>query len=172
MKEILDESSKEKSSEDREISSSNLKEASSVCTDLSIIEPIRRKLLSFNPRDFEFFIHDLLLHSGFINIEVTKFSQDGGIDLNARPNESLWPLRHMLLQFQAKKWLHTVGRKEVAEFRGSMQPHAIGCIITTSHFSKAAIRESSEPGKVPISVIDGHLLASIIYSNNNISIIN
>lgn len=65
------------------------------------------------------------------------------------------------MQVQAKRWLHTVGRKEVAELRGSLQPHAAGCIVTTSQFSRAAILESQEPGKIPITIINGIDLAEL-----------
>ena len=62
----------------------------------------------------------------------------------------MWALGDWLVQIQAKRWIHTVGRKEVAELRGSLQPFARGTIVTTSHFSKAALTESREHGKSPI----------------------
>ncbi len=71
-----------------------------------------------------------------------------------------------MIQIQAKRWLHTVGRKEVAELRGSLPPHAAGCIVTTSHFSRAAIGESTAAGKIPITVIDGYELANIVSTQN------
>lgn len=145
---------------DREVSLvSNDRPPAEGLPDLAVLEPTRKKLLALAPRGFELFVRDLLQRSGFERVEVTKFSQDGGIDVNARPGFSSWPIRHLLIQIQAKRWLHTVGRKEVAELRGSLQPHAAGCIVTTSHFSRAALQESQEPGKVPIAVIDGYELA-------------
>jgi hypothetical protein len=57
------------------------------------IESVRAKLLTFEPRQFEFFLKDLLAHCGFERIEVTKFSQDGGIDVNAYPGTLSWPIR-------------------------------------------------------------------------------
>ncbi|MBX9682039.1 MAG: restriction endonuclease, partial [Gemmataceae bacterium] len=129
---------------------------------LEELEPIRRQLLAYEPREFEFVIQNLLQQSGFSNVEVTKFSKDGGIDVNAKPGLRSWPMRQVLLQLQAKRWLHTVGRKEIAELRGSLKPHTAGCIVTTSHFSRAALAEAVEPGKVPIAAIDGYELASII----------
>jgi restriction endonuclease Mrr len=99
-------------------------------------------------------------------IEVTKFSQDGGIDINAKPNPNSWPIRQLLIQLQAKRWLHTVGRKEVAELRGSLKPHSSGCIVTTGYFSQSAITESNDQGKVPIELVDGYELASIAIKNS------
>lgn len=164
MQEILANSPRDDVAEDREIADSASREAQCSEVDLTVLEPIRRRLLAFDPRQFEFFIHDLLIHSGFDQVEVTKYSQDGGIDVNARTGKISWPLRHLLVQIQAKRWLHTVGRKDVAELRGSLFPHAAGCIVTTSHFSKAALLESSESGKVPITIINGHELAGIVKS--------
>lgn len=125
-------------------------------------ENIRRKLLSYGPNQFEFVLKELLTQSGFARVEVTKYSQDGGIDVNAYPGALSWPIRDLLVQLQAKRWLHTVGRKEVAELRGSLLPHARGCIVTTSHYSKAAIIESRADGKAPIVLINGNDLANII----------
>jgi hypothetical protein len=144
---------------DREVPQSADGPSKEGAPDLAKLEPIRRKLLALEPRGFELFVRDLLQRTGFEQVEVTRFSQDGGIDVNARPGRSAWPIRNLLVQVQAKRWLHTVGRKEVAELRGSLQPHAAGCIVTTSHFSRAALVESCEPGKVPITVIDGYELA-------------
>jgi restriction endonuclease Mrr len=71
------------------------------------------------PRNFEFFIKDLLLHCGFLEVCVTRFSADGGVDVNARAGGRIWIFENTLVQVQAKRWLHSVGRKEVAELRGS-----------------------------------------------------
>ena len=150
--------------EDREVVNPIASDGDVKRLDLTELEPIRRQLLAYDPRQFEHVIHDLLRQSGFDQVEVTKYSQDGGIDVNARAGKRSWPLRHLLIQVQAKRWLHTVGRKEVAELRGSLQPHAAGCIVTTSHFSRAALGESIEPGKIPITVVDGYELANIVKS--------
>lgn len=139
-------------------------ESRSLEFDIEILEPVRSALLAVDPKSFEYLIGEVLKVSGFEGVEVTRFSQDGGIDVNARPGRKSWPIRQLLIQLQAKRWLHTVGRKEVAELRGSLVPHASGCIVTTSHFSKAAIRESTEPGKVPITLVDGYELAHIVQS--------
>jgi restriction endonuclease len=128
------------------------------------IEATRARLLACEPRPFEFFIKEVLSHSGFEKIEVTKYSQDGGIDVHAYPGRLSWPIRSLLVQLQAKRWLHSVGRKEFAELRGSLQAHARGCIVTTSHYSRAAIAESNEPGKIPITLVDGYEFARIVHS--------
>lgn len=126
------------------------------------LEQLRRGMLSMTPEQFKLLIRDVLLQSGFRDVHVTKHSQDGGIDVNALTGLMMWPIRNLLLQVQAKRWLHTVGRREVAELRGSLQPDARGTVVTTSYFSKAAMREAAEPGKKPIVLIDGHEFARIV----------
>jgi Restriction endonuclease len=130
--------------------------------DVERIEHVRSKLLAMEPRDFEFFIKDLLVHCGFSDVCVTRFTADGGVDVNARAGGRIWIFENTLVQVQAKRWLHSVGRKEVAELRGSLQPFAKGAVVTTGHFSKAAINEASEEGKNPIALIDGFKLSTVV----------
>jgi hypothetical protein len=126
------------------------------------IEKVRGVLLAMEPRNFELFIRDLLVHCGFLDVCVTRFSSDGGVDVNARVGGRIWIFENSLVQVQAKRWLHSVGRKEVAELRGSLQPFARGAVVTTGHFSKAAINEASEEGKNPIVLVDGFRLSKVI----------
>lgn len=130
------------------------------------IEQVRSKLLVMDPRKFEFFIKDLLTHTGFMDVCVTKYSSDGGVDVNAIAGGRMWIFEKTFVQVQAKRWLHSVGRKEVAELRGSLQPFAKGAVITTSHFSKAAINEAIEDGKNPIALVDGFRLSKVIVDEN------
>ncbi|HWZ31079.1 MAG TPA: restriction endonuclease [Bryobacteraceae bacterium] len=130
--------------------------------DVERIEQVRSKLLAMEPRNFELFIKELLLHCGFSEVCVTRFSADGGVDVNARAGLRNWVFENTLVQVQAKRWLHSVGRKEVAELRGSLQPFAKGAVVTTSHFSKAAINEASELGKNPIVLVDGFRLSKVV----------
>jgi hypothetical protein len=132
----------------------------------SMLERLRSQMLALTPRDFEILIQSVLTASGYESVAVTKYSQDGGIDVNAAFGPSGWPVRSRRVQIQAKRWLHTVGRKEVAELRGSLSYDGIGCLITTSYFSRAAVGEASEPGKSPITLVNGHQLAALIDSLN------
>jgi len=127
------------------------------------IERIRSRLLLIEPREFEYFVKELLIHAGFKDVCITKFSADGGVDVNARAGSKIWIFENTIVQVQAKRWLHSVGRREVAELRGSLQPYARGVVVTTSHFSKAAMNEANEDGKIPISLIDGFRLSEVIH---------
>lgn len=126
------------------------------------IEAIRSRLLAIEARAFEHLIKDVLERSGFEQVAVTKFSQDGGIDVNAYASRVMWPLNGLMVQIQAKRWLHTVGRREVAELRGSLLPHSRGAIVTTSYYSRAALREAADAGKAPIVLVDGHAFARLV----------
>jgi len=126
------------------------------------LEQIRGKLLMMDPQNFEFFIKDLLVFDGFSDVCVTKYSADGGIDVHAKASGRMWIFESTFVQIQAKRWLHSVGRKEIAELRGSLKPFAKGVVITTSHFTKAALNEAEEEGKNPISLIDGLRLSKVI----------
>ena len=162
---ILKESRKanKQTGEDREIGRSLLVVPGGVVEfDPVEIESIRGRLLAKPAERFEHFVKDLMLATGFIDVSVTKFSQDGGVDLNAYASAAMWPVEKMLVQVQAKRWLHTVGRKEVAELRGSLEPFARGAVVTTSHYSKAAVVEAASAGKAPIVLIDGYSLARIV----------
>jgi Restriction endonuclease len=99
--------------------------------DVERVERVRGNLLAMAPQNFEFFIKDLLSHCGFSDVCVTKFSADGGVDVNARVSSRIWIFENTLVQVQAKRWLHSVGRKEVAELRGSLRPFARGAVVTT-----------------------------------------
>lgn len=149
--------------EDREIGASPLiVPAGGVEFDPVEIESIRGRLLATPAERFEHFVKDLMLATGFVRVSVTKFSQDGGVDVNAHASAIMWPVENMLVQVQAKRWLHTVGRKEVAELRGSLEPFARGAVVTTSHYSKAAVVEAGSAGKAPIVLVDGYSLARIV----------
>ncbi len=126
------------------------------------LESIRFSMLSLHPRGFENIVRVALERAGFENVFTTRYSQDGGIDVNAFVSDSFWPLRNLLLQVQAKRWIHAVGRKEIAELRGSLGPYARGALITTSFFSKSALNEANSPEKLPIVTIDGYDFARIV----------
>jgi len=106
------------------------------------VELVRKRLLAYSPERFEHLIKDVLINAGFREVSVTRYSQDGGIDITGLLSSEIWPITDLLVQVQAKRWLHTVGRRDVAELRGSLSPFARGCLVTTSQFSKAALLEA------------------------------
>jgi hypothetical protein len=122
MLEILRESRSKNPISEEEMTLSTTESQFTIEIDPVRVESVRSRLLNVAPERFEHLLKDLLSSTGFANVEVTKYSQDGGIDLNAHTGTRMWALGDWLVQVQAKRWIHTVGRKEVAELRGSLQP--------------------------------------------------
>jgi len=100
----------------------------------------------------------LLRESGFIQVEVTGRSGDGGID-----GYGVVRLAGMLsfrVSFQCKRYKHTVGPSVVRDFRGAMMGRAEkGLVITTGGFTRDARQEATRDGATAIDLIDGELLA-------------
>src|SRR3989339_78367 len=131
---------------------------------LKSIETLKKNLLTINPYEFEVLMSKLIEYTGFANVKVTKKSGDDGIDVNAF-------LKHkfsldLSYQFQVKRWKHSVGRKEVANLRGSLGFNSFGVIISTSHFTSSAINESQGIGKTPINLVGMKDLYEIIKETN------
>jgi restriction endonuclease Mrr len=123
------------------------------------VERVRAKIFALDPREFELLVQRALEATGFVDVNVTRYTQDNGIDVNARVSELQWPIAGMRVQVQAKRWLHTVGRREIAELRGSLEPFAQGAVVTTSFFSRATLSEAKATGRQPIVLIDGYHFA-------------
>jgi len=138
-------------------------EVSDPATEVAL-ERLRGWLLAQHPREFEFIVKRAFDAAGYRDVAVTRYSQDGGIDVVAHFGDWGWPVHTRQVQVQAKRWLHTVGRKEVAELRGSIDPYGLGCLITTSHFSRAAVAEACDAGKTPITLINGREFAALLTS--------
>jgi hypothetical protein len=65
--------------------------------DFQRIEQVRGRLLAMEPRGFEFFIKNLLVHCGFTDVCVTRFTADGGVDVNARTDGRIWIFENTLI---------------------------------------------------------------------------
>ena len=136
-------------------------EQSTPTFNLATLEETRSQLLTINPYLFEELIKDAVERNGFYNVTLTRRGGDGGIDLNSYLDASHYFMKNLLVQFQAKRWKHSVGRKEIAEFRGSLKS-AMGVFVTTSHFTSQAQLESQETGHKPIVLIDGIRFSEIV----------
>jgi len=114
------------------------------------------RLRSMDPSAFERLCQRLLRESGFVKVEVTGRSGDGGIDGTGILQLSLMSF-HVL--FQCKRYQGSVGSGAVRDFRGAMMGRTDkGLIITTGTFSPDARREATRDGAPPIDLIDGESL--------------
>lgn len=113
-------------------------------------------LRGIEPSAFERLCQRLLRESGFVKVEVTGRSGDGGIDGTGILQLSLMSF-HVL--FQCKRYTGSVGSGAVRDFRGAMMGRTDkGLIITTGTFSPDARREATRDGAPPIDLIDGESL--------------
>jgi restriction system protein len=117
-------------------------------------------LMNLHPQQFEAFAGKLLESVGFTDVQVTKYVGDGGIDGYGNLEMGVVKVR---AAFQVKRWRNNVPPAEVNQFRGAISGEFDqGIFITTSDFSDEAKRISSRRGVVPIVLINGDRIASIM----------
>ena len=120
-------------------------------------EDLLDALQNIPPDAFERLCQRLLRESGFIEVEVTGKSGDGGIDGHGIIR--LAGLISFPVLFQCKRYSGSVGASVVRDFRGAMVGRAEkGLILTTGRFTIEAQREATRDGATPIDLIDGELL--------------
>ena len=116
-------------------------------------------LRAMDPVAFERLCQRVLRESGFIEVEVTKRSGDGGID--GFGTIRIGGLVSFNVLFQSKRYKGNVGPDVVRDFRGAMVGRAEkGMIISTGGFTSEARREATRDGAPPIDLLDGRLLAN------------
>lgn len=110
-----------------------------------LIETIKK----INPDQFERLCQRLLRELGFVNVEVTGKTNDGGID-----GKGLIRLGGVLsfhVVFQAKRYQGSVSSSIIRDFRGAMSGRADkGLIMTTGSFTREAKKEAQRDGAIPI----------------------
>lgn len=120
-------------------------------------EELLETLLEMDASAFERLIQRVLRESGFIQVEVTGQSGDGGID--GKGIMRLGGLLSFHVIFQCKRYRGSVTPTHVRDFRGAMVGRADkGLFITTGNFTKAATIEATRDGAPPIDLIDGEKL--------------
>jgi restriction system protein len=117
-------------------------------------------LLKMKPPAFERLCQKILKDSGFIKVEVTGRSGDGGID-------GIGVFRLNLLSFhvffQCKRWKGSVGASVIRDFRGAMVGRADkGLVMTTGTFTTDARREATRDGAPAIDLVDGETLCELL----------
>ena len=114
---------------------------------------------NISPEKFEKLCQRLLRELGFVNVEVTGKSHDGGID--GKGILKLGGVLSFHVAFQSKRYNGTVSSNVVRDFRGAIMGRADkGVIITTGTFSREAVKEAIRDGAIPIDLIDGNDLAT------------
>lgn len=120
-------------------------------------DELLQTVLAMSPDAFERLVQRLLRESGFIQVEVTGKSGDGGVD--GKGIMRLGGLLSFHVIFQCKRYQGSVGAGHVRDFRGAMVGRADkALLITTGNFTKDAVREATRDGAPAIDLIDGDLL--------------
>ncbi len=124
-------------------------------------EELLSVISNISPSAFERLIQRVLREAGFIQVEVTGQSGDGGIDGHGIMR--LGDLLGFQVIFQAKRWKGSVGPSQVRDFRGAMVGRADkGLLITTGTFTRDAKKEATRDGAPAIDLIDGNQLAEML----------
>jgi len=118
------------------------------------------KLHELTPRQFEIFSRKLLQAYGFVQVNVTNLTSDGGIDGYGKLRLGL---ATMNVAFQCKRWQGNIGRPEVDKFRGAIQGEfEQGVFFVTSDFTQQAKDASLKKGAVPIILLNGESIVDIM----------
>ncbi|MFC2033983.1 restriction endonuclease [Chloroflexota bacterium] len=146
---------------DTEVGSEDKEIETEISTETNWQEELLAILQSIPPDRFERLCQRMLRELGFINVQVTGKSGDGGID-----GKGMLRLAGVLsfpVVFQCKRYKGSVPPNLVRDFRGSMIGRADkGLLFTTGTFTRDAIREAQREGAPPIDLIDGYQFADTL----------
>lgn len=118
-------------------------------------------LKQMTPEAFERLCQRLLRESGFIQVEVTGRSGDGGID--GKGVVKLGGILSFHVIFQCKRYRDSVSTGAIRDFRGAMVGRADkGLFITTGTFTRDARLEAQRDGAPPLDMIDGDELVIML----------
>lgn len=117
-----------------------------------------RTIRKIKPDQFERLCQRLLRELGFVNVEVTGRTNDGGID--GKGIYKIGSVMSFHVVFQAKRYQGSVSSSTIRNFRGAMSGRADkGLILTTGSFTREAKKEATRDGAIPIDLIDGNEFA-------------
>lgn len=123
-------------------------------------ERLLGELREMDPWIFEDLVGRLLDALGFVDVEVTARSGDGGVDV--RGTLAVGGITNVRTAIQVKRWAKNVSGRTVRELRGGLSPHERGLIITTSGFTRDAGTEADATERTPISLVDGDKLVGLL----------
>jgi len=119
-----------------------------------LIETLR----NIKPDQFERLCQRLLRELGFVNVEVTGRTNDGGID--GKGIVKIGGVLSFHVVFQAKRYQGSVSSSVIRDFRGALSGRADkGLVLTTGGFTREAKKEATRDGAIPIDLIDGNEFA-------------
>lgn len=127
----------------------------------AVRDSIHELLYDMNPFAFEHLIKQLLEAMNYHGVEVTKPSNDKGVDVVGDIELGISSVREVV---QAKRHRKTIQRKDLDALRGSLHRFQAvrGTLISTSRFSRGTQEAAFEHGAAPITLIDGKKLIDLL----------
>lgn len=124
-------------------------------------DALKQRLMLLHPYAFEHFVRELLEAMDYENVEVTKQSNDKGVDVVANFQFGITEITEFV---QVKRTERSIGRRTIDELRGALPYHnAIrGTIITLGKFARGVEDAALFQGAAPISLIDGERLIELV----------
>jgi len=157
-------SKQRKLKQEKEKNAPDLESSSDLAEDIEWNVELLEVLKRMDPYAFERLSQRILRESGFVKVQVTGKSGDGGIDGVGLLRMNLVSFQVM---FQCKRYKGSVSSPTVRDFRGAMTGRAAkGLIITTGTFTAEAKREAVRNGAPAIDLIDGDGLCDILKNLN------
>ena len=118
---------------------------------------------------FEEFLKEYLLKMGLDEVEVTRRSRDGGVDLNAirkgMGGFSDVDVTNYYVQAKRYNLNHKVNVHDIRELKGITPFGHKGMLITTSFCTRDAVEESRNDPSKPVVIIDGKALVTSCVDN-------
>ncbi len=125
---------------------------------------VKAKLLeriqAMEPTPFQALVAELLTPLGFVDVEQTPPTNDGGIDVFGVLITG--DVIRTRMAVQVKCWKHNVQAPTVQQVRGALGAHDQGLIITSSDFSSGARQEAAKPDRSPVALMSGTDLVSLL----------
>lgn len=114
---------------------------------------------TLSPDAFERLAQRLLRECGFIEVQVTGKSGDGGIDGIGIAKVNDLMSFHVIFQCKRYESKRAITAHNIRDFRGAMAGRTDkGLFITTSTFTRDAQKEATRDGAPPIDLINGEQL--------------
>jgi hypothetical protein len=120
---------------------------------------LAQAIAAMDPIAFEWLVRAVLAELGYVDIEVTKPSNDKGVDLRARLVSKGVTSINMAVQV---KRTPSVDRPTVQKLRGALSAHESGLIVTSGRFTPAAEEEAKDPTKTPIALMNGSRFVNLL----------
>ena len=130
----------------------------------AVRDKLHKSLFAMTPPEFEGLVSQLLSALGFADVNVTKASGDGGIDV--RGTLVVGDVIRISMAVQVKRWQNNVRAPTVQQVRGSLGAHDQGLIITTRSFSDGARKEAKRGDAVPVALMNGEQLVALLVEHD------